>query len=280
MCLPDKYAVIGFPIHHSKSPRIHTLFAQQTGQNIIYDRVEVKPENFASFVEFFFKEGGKGLNCTVPHKEAAYHFATVLTDRAHFAKAVNTLIVKDGEIMGDNTDGMGLIYDLTINHRLSLANKRLLILGAGGATRGIMAPLIAENPSEIIIANRTLDKATLLVKDFSSHTFDVSIEGCGFADLNNHQFDIILNATSASLSGDVPPLPDAILAPDGICYDLAYSNEPTAFVRWGLENNALKSIDGLGMLVEQAAEAFYVWRGVRPDTLPVIKLLNAERIQE
>lgn len=284
--MTDKYAVIGYPIHHSKSPRIHTLFAEQTGENLIYEKIEVKPENFESFVTTFFAEGGKGLNCTLPLKELAFPIADYLDPHAKFAKAVNTLALRiDGKINGDNTDGIGLVVDLTVNHGISLTGKRILILGAGGATRGISGALLAENPIQLVIANRTVEKAHNLVAEIvrniedtiTKERADVMTEGCGFADLENRQFDVILNATSASLSGDLPPLPQGILAKNGVCYDLAYGNEPTAFVKWGLENNAAKSLDGLGMLVEQAAEAFFLWRGVRPETQPVIDLLNAER---
>ena len=270
---PDNYAVMGYPIHHSKSPRIHALFAEETEQNMSYLAQEVRPETFTVAVNAFFEKGGKGLNCTLPLKELAWEFATHKTPRAQAAKAVNTLILQaNGQILGDNTDGIGLVADLKNNHGVHLESKRLLILGAGGATRGILLPLLDEKPKSITIANRTVEKALQLVKEFKQN-----IHACGFDALENHQFDIILNATSASLSDDLPPLPENILAENGICYDLAYSNQPTAFVRWGIEQNAHKSIDGLGMLVEQAAEAFFLWRGVRPSTQDVIDLLNAHR---
>jgi shikimate dehydrogenase len=272
----DRYAVFGYPITHSKSPRIHQLFAQQTGQDLIYTAQEVSAENFINAVTAFFAGGGKGLNCTVPLKELAVVQADLLTERARFAQAVNTLALQtDGQILGDNTDGIGLVTDLTANHQLSLHNKRILILGAGGATRGILSPLIEQTPSQLVIANRTVEKAVQLATEFC-YLYQ-AIEGCGFAELKNLEFDLILNATSASLSNQLPPLPENLLAISGCCYDLAYGNKPTAFVRWGLENNALKSLDGVGMLVEQAAEAFYLWRGVRPNTQAVIGLLNAER---
>lgn len=269
---PDNYAVIGYPIHHSKSPRIHALFAEQTAQNLSYLAQEVRPENFTDAVTAFFTKGGKGLNCTLPLKELAWAFAEHKTPRAHAAKAVNTLILQeDGRILGDNTDGIGLVTDLTCNHGVNLHDKRLLILGAGGATRGILLPLLEAHPRCILIANRTVEKAQQLASEFEQ------IEACGFDALENQQFDVIINATSASLQGELPPLPEHLLAHNGICYDLAYSNQPTAFVRWGLEQNASKSVDGLGMLVEQAAEAFFLWRGVRPHTQEVIELLNAHR---
>jgi shikimate dehydrogenase len=270
----DQYAVFGSPINHSKSPRIHRLFAEQTQQNLDYVAQEVKAENFvAAVTEFFAQGGGKGLNCTVPLKEFAYQFAHQKTERAKSAKAVNTLALQpDGSILGDNTDGIGLVTDLTANHDIELQGKRILILGAGGATRGILAPLLEQQPDCLVVANRTVEKALQLALEFN-HSF----EGCGFDDLHNQPFNLILNATSASLSDELPPLPENLLIENGVCYDLAYSNKPTAFVRWGELQNASQSLDGLGMLIEQAAEAFALWRGVRPDTKTVIDLLNAER---
>jgi shikimate dehydrogenase len=271
----DRYAVFGQPIKHSQSPRIHALFAAQTAQNLSYTAEEVAPERFTEAVTSFFADGGKGLNCTVPLKELAFAVADTHTDRARRAKAVNTLAVQaDGSILGDNTDGCGLVADLTVNHHLTLANKRILILGAGGATRGIMYPLLMQAPSLLIVANRTVEKATHLVAEYPSGGV---IRACGFADLEGQSFDVVINATAASLSGQLPPLPEGLLAHQGVCYDLAYSQQPTPFVRWGLENHAAKSVDGLGMLVEQAAEAFFIWRGVRPDTRVVLAVLDGER---
>ena len=271
----DRYAVFGHPISHSKSPRIHTIFAEQTGQILDYSALDVPAEHFQAAVVQFFTDGGKGLNCTVPLKELAWAYADVKTERARTAKAVNTLALQaDGSVLGDNTDGIGLVRDLTVNHGITLADSRILILGAGGASRGIITPMLEQAPATVIIANRTIDKAIDLAAEFQGKA---CIEGCGFADLKSKQFDLIINATSSSLSGQLPPLPDGLLAPNGVCYDLAYSNEPTVFVRWGQEKQAQKSVDGLGMLVEQAAEAFFIWRGIRPETLPVIELLNSER---
>ncbi|MDP1663647.1 MAG: shikimate dehydrogenase [Methylobacter sp.] len=275
MTLIDRYAVFGHPIKHSKSPRIHRLFAEQTGQTLEYTAVEVPAEQFQTTVAMFFAGGGKGLNCTVPLKELAWNYADCRTERAQLSKAVNTLAFQaDGSILGDNTDGIGLVTDLVTNHAITLTGIRILILGAGGASRGIIAPILEQAPQTLVIANRTVDKAVKLAAEFHDKG---AITGCGFDGLENRQFDLILNATSASLSGQLPPLPPGLLAAGGNCYDLAYGNEPTAFVRWGLENHAAKSLDGLGMLVEQAAEAFFTWRGVRPKTRPVIELLNSER---
>ena len=271
----DQYAVFGHPINHSKSPRIHRLFAEQTQQNLNYTAQDVPAELFDSAIADFFKQGGKGLNCTVPLKELAWQRADSLSERAQFSKAVNTLVLqKDGSLLGDNTDGIGLVTDLTVNHAISLANKRILILGAGGASRGIIGPIMEKQPAQMTIANRTVEKAITLSQEFSQLG---DITGCSYEALKDQQFDLIINATSASLTGQLPHLTDGLLAKNGYCYDLAYSNTPTAFVYWGLAQDAKKSLDGLGMLVEQAAEAFYIWRNVRPHTAEVIALLNSER---
>ncbi len=276
MSIINQYAVFGHPVKHSKSPRIHQLFAEQTQQQISYSAQDVPAESFDSAINDFFLQGGKGLNCTVPLKELAWQRADTLSDRAKFSKAVNTLVLqKDGALYGDNTDGIGLVTDLTINHDISLSNSRILILGAGGASRGIISPLMEKAPAQLVIANRTVEKAITLSHEFSQLG---EITALGYDALKNRQFDLILNATSASLTGKLPPLADNILANNGCCYDLAYANQPTAFVNWGLAHGARKSLDGIGMLVEQAAEAFYLWRGIHPETNPVIELLNSERI--
>lgn len=272
----DHYAVFGQPIKHSKSPRIHQLFAEQTGQSLRYAAQEVSAGQFVNTARSFFSQGGKGLNCTIPLKELAWAFADNKTERGLTAKAVNTLALQaDGSILGDNTDGSGLLTDLKINNAISLAGINILILGAGGASRGIITPILEELPQALVIANRTVEKAVNLAAEFSHKGFVI---GCGFEDLKQKKFDLILNATSTSLNEQLPPLPKDLLTPEGCCYDLAYGNKPTAFVRWGLENNASKSLDGLGMLVEQAAEAFFIWRGVRPETGPIIELLKSERM--
>lgn len=271
----DSYAVFGHPIKHSKSPRIHQLFAEQTQQSLSYVAQDVPAESFDAAIESFFKQGGKGINCTVPLKELAWQRANSLSKRAQFSKAVNTIALQDdGSLLGDNTDGLGLVADLTINHTIPLLNSRILILGAGGASRGIIEPLMEQSPAHIVIANRTVEKAITLSTEFSQLG---EISGSGYDAIKNQQFDLILNATSASLTGELPPLADTILAKNGCCYDLAYGNKPTPFVNWGKSHGAEKSLDGLGMLVEQAAEAFYIWRGIRPETSGVIELLNSER---
>ena len=271
----EHYAVFGSPIKHSKSPRIHKLFAEQTQQALIYDAQEVPAEQFQSAVSGFFEQGGKGLNCTLPLKELAWSFADIKTERAELSKAVNTLALQaDGSTLGDNTDGVGLLTDLINNHQVKLSNTHVLILGAGGASRGIILPILEQNVASLVIANRTIDKAINLANEF---VHKGTVKGCGFDDLANQQFELIINATSSSLSNDLPPLPENLLSNNGVCYDLAYGNEPTTFVKWGEKNQALKSLDGLGMLVEQAAEAFFIWRGVGPNTKDVIALLHAVR---
>ena len=273
--MTDHYAVFGDPIKHSKSPRIHSLFAQQTQQDLDYVAQQVPAETFVTVANDFFANGGKGLNCTVPLKELAWQYADQLTERARLAKAVNTLVKQaDGSILGDNTDGIGLVNDLISNHQIQLAGKRILILGAGGATRGIILPLLDCQPAQISIANRTVSKAEALVADFAAQG---RLTALGFEALAGQQFDLVLNATSASLSDQLPPLPADLLAANACCYDLAYGNLPTTFVKWALAHGAAQSLDGLGMLVEQAAEAFFIWRGVRPATTDVIALLDAER---
>ena len=271
----DAYAVFGYPIGHSKSPRIHGLFAQQTGQDIVYSAQEVDAAHFESSVRSFFEAGGKGINCTVPLKELAFAFAERRSVRAERAKAVNTLMLgKDGKIYGDNTDGIGLIRDLTANLGLDLNGQDILLLGAGGASRGIIQPILEQSPRRLVVANRTVAKAWQLAEEFS----DLGpLEPRGFAELAGESFDLALNATAASLSDELPDLPEHLLSSGSTCYDLAYGNQPTAFVRWGIREGSKLSVDGLGMLVEQAAEAFFIWRGVRPETRPVIDLLNSER---
>jgi len=275
MSAADRYAVFGHPIGHSQSPRIHALFAEQTGERLVYTAQDVPPETFEPCVRNFFAQGGKGLNCTVPLKELAWKIADRRSERAERSKAVNTLALRpDRTVYGDNTDGIGLIRDLTVNLELSLENRRILLLGAGGASRGVIGPLLEQNPSRLTIANRTPEKAVRLAGEFC----DLGpISGCGFSDLGTESFDLILNATAASLTGELPDLPKNILRPGGCGYDLAYGMEPTPFVRWGRETGASLSVDGIGMLVEQAAEAFFIWRGIRPETRPVIDFLNRER---
>ena len=269
----DRYAVMGNPIAHSKSPQIHQLFAKQTAQELTYEKIKVETENFSEDVARFQQANGKGLNITVPLKEEAFKLATELTERARRAGAVNTLILHDENNMtGDNTDGIGLVTDMTKNHHAELNDKDILILGAGGAVRGILEPFIQQKPSKLVIANRTLKRAQDLATDFS----DIAdIEVFEFSQLEGQQFDIIINGTSASLSGELPPLPDNLLKSNSVTYDMMYGKDDTPFMKWSKDNNASKVIDGLGMLVEQAAESFFCWRNIRPETREVINSIRA-----
>jgi len=260
----DLYAVIGNPISHSKSPKIHSYFAEQTGQDMRYEARLAPLDGFVQSVKDFQKAGGRGLNVTVPFKLEAYALADGLSPRAQRAGAVNTLLFKpDGSIEGDNTDGVGLVRDLH-DHGVILKEVNILILGAGGAVRGVLAPLLAEHPASLSLANRTADKALQLAQDFAD--LSPNIQGCGYDKLYGRHFDIIINGTSASLSGELPPLSNDLLKPGGVTYDMAYGNEPPPFQRWGEAHGAAKALNGFGMLLEQAAESFYLWRSIRPDT--------------
>lgn len=278
MTTTDKYAVFGNPIKQSKSPQIHRAFAQQTHQDIIYRKHKVELGKFADAARSFFDNGGKGLNITVPFKLDAYEFADQRSERAQRAGAVNTLaLMQDGTIFGENTDGVGLIRDICDNLGWEITGKRVLLLGAGGAVRGILEPLIRKQPSHLLIANRTVDKAQKLAADFSDLA---DVRACRFEALTSNQFDLVINGTAASMSGELPPLPSDILSDTGCCYDMVYSAEPTPFMRWGASNAAWAVADGLGMLVEQAAESFHLWRGVYPQTQPVIDTIREEMQSE
>lgn len=271
--MTDLYRVVGNPIKHSKSPQIHSSFAEQTGQDLRYEAQLIAEGEFEADVGAFFADGGKGMNVTVPFKQEAFEFADQLSERARLAGAVNTLAVDtQGQILGENTDGLGLVRDLCVNQGASLTGKRILVLGAGGAVRGVLQPLLAEQPSLLVIANRTAAKARALATDFQ-HLGPVI--GGGYEDLEG-TFDLIINGTSASLQGDLPPLSGDLLAPGGWCYDMMYGAEPTPFMRWAREQQAGKVMDGLGMLVEQAAESFRIWRGVQPQTAEVIAAIRQQ----
>ncbi len=271
--MTDRYAVIGNPIEHSLSPRIHQAFARQTGEPVEYGRILGDLEHFEEDVRRFFAEGGKGLNVTVPFKERAWKLAHRLGERARRARAVNTLALEqDGTLLGENTDGVGLVRDLAVNHGFRFAGKRLLLLGAGGASRGVAWPLLEQEPAELVIANRTAARAESLAQEIREQ--GGTVRGCGLDALAGRRFDLIVNGTAAGLKGEVPAIPEDCLAPGGWVYDMMYGAEPTAFVRWGEAHGAEKALDGLGMLVEQAAESFRIWRGVRPETAPVIAMLR------
>jgi shikimate dehydrogenase len=272
----DRYAVVGYPVEHSWSPFVHGMFAKQTGQAMTYTRMEVAPENFNREVEAFFANGGRGLNITVPHKQAACLITRYRTPRAEIAGAVNTIAVQDDGLLGDNTDGAGLVTDLTRNLGLDLRDTRILLLGAGGAARGVLGPLLGAAPEYLEIANRNKERATVLAEEFTTLG---NVRGCGFDEITSiGHFDLVLNATSASLHEATPPVPPSVIGPTTLCYDMAYGKGDTAFTRWAKSAGAGRAETGWGMLVEQAAESFYLWRGVRPDTKPVLEAVRDQRL--
>jgi shikimate dehydrogenase len=268
----DRYGVMGYPVSHSRSPVIHRLFALQTRQNLQYELLAVEPDQLESAIRQFADTGGKGLNITVPHKSSALPIADQLSERATNAGAINTLAFQDGEIFGDNTDGIGLMRDLTRNLALTVRDANILILGAGGATRGILGPLLAAQPARITIANRTLSKGRDLADWFGSSG---NVIACRFKDVpSSPGYSLVINATSAGLRGEAPPYPEAAVGPDTFCYDLSYGLTPTPFSKWATAAGAKRSVMGWGMLVEQAAESFHLWRGIRPDTGLVLKQIT------
>ncbi|MDP2809781.1 MAG: shikimate dehydrogenase [Rhodocyclaceae bacterium] len=275
--MTDRYAVFGNPIGHSKSPRIHALFAAQTGQDISYQAILAERGGFVAAVNAFIAAGeepARGANVTVPFKEEAFRLATRRTPRAEAAGAVNTLSFEAGAIIGDNTDGAGLVRDLKNNLGCDPAGRRILLLGAGGAARGVILPLLLESPAELIIANRTEETAARLAREFARPpgcAGKVKPDGTGFSGLAGRQFDLIINATSAGLSGAALPLPASVFAPRCVAYEMVYGRE-TPFMNQARAAGA-RVADGLGMLVEQAAEAFFIWRGVRPRTVPILAAL-------
>jgi shikimate dehydrogenase len=270
----DHYAVIGNPIAHSKSPQIHAAFARQTGHDIVYDRLLAPLDAFAATARQFFSDGGKGLNVTVPFKRAAWEMVNAHAGGALDAEAVNTIKPEGDRLVGYNTDGIGLVADLERNLGFSIAGKRVLLMGAGGATYGVMHPLLEHRPQLLVIANRTLDKANALVRHFQKFR-DFTLGGISaspYPDLAGTQFDLVINATSAGLSGEMPPLPEDVFAPGALGYDMVYGRD-TPFLAFARQRG-VHAVDGLGMLVEQAAESFQIWRGVRPQTAPVIAQLR------
>ena len=270
----DLYAVVGHPISHSKSPRIHSLFAHQTGEPVEYTAIQAPLDNFAGTVREFFARGGKGLNVTVPFKEQAWKLADSRTPRAEKAGAANTLYCdSEGRLVADNTDGAGLVRDLVKNHRVSLRGARILLLGAGGAVRGVLGPLLEQEPEALTIANRTQARAEALAELFAADTGATCLSACGF-DGPDQPWDIVINGTSASLQGELPQLSANVIGSETVVYDMMYSVQTTIFNQWALDQGATRVFDGLGMLVEQAAESFRVWRGVSPDTASVIAELR------
>lgn len=269
----DRYGLIGSPVYHSISPRVHALFADQTDQVMDYVAIEMKPDEFSRRIKQLADDGFKGLNVTVPLKNLAWEFAENRDSHADLARAVNVLKFDTGGTRhGYNTDGIGLLRDLTQNHTIDLRGRRILILGAGGAVQGVIGPLLAANPQSITIANRTVAKANVLVGRFKKLG---KLQSCGYEALGDQRYDLIINGTSLGLLNEVPQLPDTVLSPGGCTYDMMYGREPTAFAKWGQLHDASKALDGTGMLIEQAAETFWIWRGVRPETGPVIRELKS-----
>lgn len=269
--MTDLYAVVGNPISHSKSPVIHTLFAQQTHQDIQYQAILSPLSNFRGTVNAFQEQNGKGLNVTVPFKLEACQLATRLTERASIAQAVNTLCFDNDEISGDNTDGVGLVRDIEINLGIPITHQRILLIGAGGAAQGVILPLLQKQPALLAIANRTPDKAYALQQKFLAYGEVIAGNITSFSD---QDFNIIINATSASLQGELPELPSKFFTHTILAYDMMYGREPTPFLHLAKCSGAQQQADGIGMLVEQAAESFFLWRNVRPQTQPVIALLK------
>lgn len=267
---PARYAVVGNPIGHSKSPLIHSLFGQQTGEKIIYETLLAPKEGFQEAVRYFFLGGGAGLNVTVPFKQAAWAMSSqMFGDRR--SKAVNTLfLVNGGEYAGANTDGIGIVRDIRDNLGIEIGGRRILLLGAGGAVRGVVPALEEESPASMTVWNRTAERASELARDFAG-----SLTAASMVELRGQQFDLIVNGTSSSLQGNLPEVDEAWLASGCCCYDMVYGDEDTAFVRWARDAGAAAAADGLGMLVEQAAESFRIWRGILPETDPVIRKLRA-----
>jgi shikimate dehydrogenase len=268
----DRYAVMGNPVAHSKSPQIHRLFARQLGHRIEYLAIQVDPGGFPQAVDQFRAGGGKGLNVTLPFKIEAFRLADQLSDRARAAGAVNTLKFEPGgAVFGDNTDGAGLVRDIELNLGRAIKGAKVLLLGAGGAARGVLGPLLKRHPARLVVANRTPARARELVEAFSDAG---PLEACAFERLRGQRFDIVINGTSASLAGEVPALPETLYARDALAYDMVYGDRPTPFLDWSALHGAARTADGLGMLVEQAAESYFVWRGARPRTQPVIETLR------
>ena len=272
--MTDRYAVIGHPVAHSRSPRIHALFAQSVGHAIEYGLILGEPGHFREAVDRFRAAGGRGVNVTVPFKLDAFELASERTGRATQAGAVNTLAFDGARVIGDNTDGAGLVRDIVRNRGFAIAGKRVLLMGAGGAARGVVLPLLDEQPASLAIANRTAAKAQALAERFATHV--IGVRGGGYDAFASERFDLVINATSASLAGQLPALPEHAFAPEALAYDMVYGEAARPFLMHALGLGASAAADGLGMLVEQAAESFWLWRGVRPPTAPVLERLRAD----
>jgi shikimate dehydrogenase len=272
----DRYAVVGNPVNHSKSPQIHAAFARQTGQDMTYDRLLAPPDGFKTVARRFFDDGGKGLNVTVPFKHAAWDMVDSHHGDALDAQAVNTIKAEGDRLVGYNTDGIGLVRDIRENLEFQISGKRVLLLGAGGAACGVMFPLLRENAKAFVVCNRTLEKAQRLVQHVLTrrNVMVASLDAVPYSGLANSEFDMVINATSAGLSGEMPQLPANVFSRGALAYDMVYGRD-TPFLAYARQHGA-RAVDGLGMLVEQAAESFSIWRGVRPQTAPVIALLRSE----
>lgn len=271
--MTDRYAVIGNPVAHSKSPLIHTAFARQTGQDLQYEAILAPLDGFKATVNDFLQQGGKGLNITVPFKLEAYQLAMRLTERASIAQAVNTFKLENNQILGDNTDGAGLVRDIIVNLNVPVTGKHILLMGAGGAARGAILPLLQQKPAMLAIANRTPQKAVALQEQFAQFGQIIAGDYTYFA---GQCFDIIINATSASLNDALPELPSGIFAAGALAYDMMYGAEPTRFLKYAAQHGVNHLADGIGMLVEQAAESFYLWRSIRPETRDIINHLKTQ----
>ncbi len=269
----DRYVLFGHPVAHTRSPQIHALFARQCRQALAYEAVDVLPDQFIERARQFFADGGRGANVTFPHKQAALELTTELTPRARLAGSINTLVTRpSGGLLGDNTDGVGLVRDLVGRMQLDLRSRRILLLGAGGAARGVIAPLLELQPAALLVANRTVPRLEQVLGEFESLAASLNVS-LGVA--TDGAYDLVINATSASHAGELPPMPAHAVHADTVCYDMVYGHDGTSFTRWALAAGARRAEMGLGMLVEQAAEAFQLWRGVFPDTAPVLAAISA-----
>jgi shikimate dehydrogenase len=270
--MTDHYAVIGNPIGHSKSPPIHTEFARQTGQDLVYTALEAPRDGFKLAVDVFRANGGRGLNVTMPFKGDAFAYATELTERARITQSVNTLSFDGDRISADTADGAGIARDIQQNMHFAIQGRRVLLLGAGGAVRSVLLNILEQQPALVVIANRTVEKALAVQRQYAAH--GLKVRAGGYADVRGQAFDLVISGTSASMTGELPPLPPEVFAPGSLAYDMVYGKGETVFLRFAREHGAIKFADGLGMLIEVAAESFFIWRGVRPDTQPVLDLLG------
>ncbi len=266
--MTDRYAVIGNPIGHSKSPPIHTEFARQTGQDLVYTALEAPHDGFKLAVDTFRANGGRGLNVTMPFKGDAFAYATEFTERARLTQSVNTLSFDGDRILADTADGAGIVRDIQQNMHFAIQGRRVLLLGAGGAVRSVLLNILEQQPALVVIANRTVEKALAVQQQYAAHErcHSLTVRAGGYGDIRGQAFDLVISGTSASMTGELPPLPPEVFAPGSLAYDMVYGKGETAFLRFAREHGAAQFADGLGMLIEVAAESFFIWRGVRPNT--------------